>query len=325
MADLATLERKYKSAKKKVKALREENFSLITALDRIKQRAARLQKERSFLLDRLLRYEDASDDGEDASSESDLSDDDSRFHTSLPNASISHPKVVHNVLSPNAKQKDETYQPPPRSNPPLRLDADPTAPPAATNGKRKKVATGEKKPKKPRAPADPSKGALDSNATCIATGKDKTRTCKSKALSGLQYCWHHAPLDPNSGFIFCQYLDPTKKMQKKCNIPVPKSKNVPYCNYHEKLIIPRRQRQLAIAEAAGMVTPDMLQEMDGHETHEFDVVGTNPPGIPEDEEDMSMRDGEEEEDDDNEEEDVEETNVVDEDSVSGEDVINPPV
>jgi len=323
MADLPTLERKYKSAKKKVKALREENLSLITALDRIKQRAARLQKERSFLLDRLLRYEDASDDGEDASSESDLSDDDSRFSNSFHNHShsIPHPKVVNNVLSPNTKIKDEAYQPAPsRSHPPLRLDPDLAAPPAPSNGKRKKAPSGEKKPKKPRAPADPSKASLDSNLTCIATGKDKTRTCKSKALSGLQYCWHHAPLDPNSGFIFCQYLDPTKKMQKKCNIPVPKSKNVPYCNYHEKLIIPRRQRQLAIAEAAGMVTPDMLQEIDG--THEFDVAGAHPPGIHEDEEDLSMRDGEEEDEEEDEEE--EETVIAaDEDSVSGEDAINP--
>eukprot|EP01121_Diplochlamys_sp_Union-15-3_P000064 TRINITY_DN10055_c0_g1_i1.p1 TRINITY_DN10055_c0_g1~~TRINITY_DN10055_c0_g1_i1.p1 ORF type:complete len:143 (+),score=24.39 TRINITY_DN10055_c0_g1_i1:234-662(+) len=58
------------------------------------------------------------------------------------------------------------------------------------------------------------------------------RVCKSKALNGGDYCWHHAPLDPNSTYVWCNYIDP--KNSKKCNIPVQKNKKLPYCNYHIK-------------------------------------------------------------------------------------------
>jgi len=58
------------------------------------------------------------------------------------------------------------------------------------------------------------------------------RPCKSKALNNCNYCWHHAPLDPNSLYVWCNYIDP--KNNKKCNIPVLKSKPLPYCGYHIK-------------------------------------------------------------------------------------------
>eukprot|EP01096_Ripella_sp_DP13-Kostka_P002806 TRINITY_DN1391_c0_g1_i1.p1 TRINITY_DN1391_c0_g1~~TRINITY_DN1391_c0_g1_i1.p1 ORF type:complete len:245 (+),score=100.94 TRINITY_DN1391_c0_g1_i1:201-935(+) len=68
---------------------------------------------------------------------------------------------------------------------------------------------------------------------CIGHGKDGP--CKSAPLEGCDYCWHHSPLDPNSPFVFCQYLHPTKKT-KKCNIPVSKSENLLLCNYHKRKI-----------------------------------------------------------------------------------------
>eukprot|EP01105_Mastigella_eilhardi_P017007 TRINITY_DN3909_c0_g1_i2.p2 TRINITY_DN3909_c0_g1~~TRINITY_DN3909_c0_g1_i2.p2 ORF type:complete len:177 (-),score=59.73 TRINITY_DN3909_c0_g1_i2:43-573(-) len=73
---------------------------------------------------------------------------------------------------------------------------------------------------------------------CTAKGKDGVTPCKSKALNGFLFCWHHAPLDPNSPFIFCQFKDPVKRSSKKCYIPVAKKKRYPYCNYHIKTMVP---------------------------------------------------------------------------------------
>ncbi|GAM27078.1 hypothetical protein SAMD00019534_102530 [Acytostelium subglobosum LB1] len=66
---------------------------------------------------------------------------------------------------------------------------------------------------------------------CMAFGKD--RLCKGKALANCKYCWHHAPLDPNSDFVWCQYENKNKKNSKKCNIPVQKWKLQPFCGYHQ--------------------------------------------------------------------------------------------
>ncbi|GAM17813.1 hypothetical protein SAMD00019534_009880 [Acytostelium subglobosum LB1] len=63
---------------------------------------------------------------------------------------------------------------------------------------------------------------------CMAFGKD--RHCKSKALANCRYCWHHAPLDPNSGYVWCLFVSANKK---KCNIPVQKSKGQSFCAYHQ--------------------------------------------------------------------------------------------
>ncbi|KAH3744206.1 hypothetical protein Pelo_14411 [Pelomyxa schiedti] len=78
----------------------------------------------------------------------------------------------------------------------------------------------------------------EASTICIARGKDGFTRCKSKALNGYRYCWHHAPLDPESPFIFCQYKDPNKRSSKKCYIPVPKKKQYPFCNYHIKTMVP---------------------------------------------------------------------------------------
>jgi len=72
----------------------------------------------------------------------------------------------------------------------------------------------------------------DGTFLCSALGKDNL-PCKSKSLNGFQYCWHHAPLDPESNFIFCQYKN-SKRGSKTCNIPVAKNKKHPYCKYHIK-------------------------------------------------------------------------------------------
>jgi len=69
----------------------------------------------------------------------------------------------------------------------------------------------------------------ESLGLCIAVVRD--RPCKSKALSGYKYCWHHAPLDPNSPFIWCQFRGTSSK-NKKCSIPVLKTKSAPFCKYH---------------------------------------------------------------------------------------------
>lgn len=74
---------------------------------------------------------------------------------------------------------------------------------------------------------------VDSEALGLCVAVVKNRPCKSKALSGSKYCWHHAPLDPASMTIWCKYRDPNKR-NKKCSIPVPKTKKYPFCQYHQK-------------------------------------------------------------------------------------------
>ncbi len=58
---------------------------------------------------------------------------------------------------------------------------------------------------------------------------------------------HHAPLDPATGFIFCQYRDANKRNAKKCNIPVHKDKPESFCNYHVK-----RLQRLSVMPENGM-------------------------------------------------------------------------
>jgi len=86
-------------------------------------------------------------------------------------------------------------------------------------------------PKEDSQPKDDMRDQL-----CAAVGKDG-KPCKSKALNGYRYCWHHAPLDPDSPYTYCQY----KKGNKACNIPIAKKRDVLYCNYHmSSVIVPTR-------------------------------------------------------------------------------------
>eukprot|EP01112_Ceratiomyxa_fruticulosa_P013241 TRINITY_DN3709_c0_g1_i5.p1 TRINITY_DN3709_c0_g1~~TRINITY_DN3709_c0_g1_i5.p1 ORF type:complete len:302 (+),score=68.41 TRINITY_DN3709_c0_g1_i5:303-1208(+) len=230
------LEKKYKALKKKAKILQDENTSLAGNYEKVKLKANRLQKERTFLLDRLLRYEDASDD-DVSSSNSDEEDD----PQNLANINL---RTAVSIASPSAKIKDEgfNFAAKARAEDLKRKKGLPMIPQNHIVSNNSMIPAAKKSKKSKSLSGQAGLSSDNGGSACLALGKDK-KNCKSKPLAGLQYCWHHAPLDPNSGFIFCQYVDPTKKAQKKCNIPVPKSKSIPYCNYHEKLIIPRRERQ----------------------------------------------------------------------------------
>eukprot|EP01113_Clastostelium_recurvatum_P018988 TRINITY_DN2237_c0_g1_i6.p2 TRINITY_DN2237_c0_g1~~TRINITY_DN2237_c0_g1_i6.p2 ORF type:complete len:309 (+),score=84.67 TRINITY_DN2237_c0_g1_i6:63-989(+) len=296
-----SLEQKCVALRRAVLALQEEKASLLATVEKSKQRTTRLQKERSFLLDRLLRYEAASDD-ESPSSASEQDDEHAPSHYRTLSTVQSPNHYTNTALSSTTSKGTDAFNS--RFADPLKKKRPPGAAGAFGPGGAGGAGGDKPKPKRSRTSAAADKAGLstDSNQMCIAQGKDKSRTCKSKALAGLQYCWHHAPLDPNSGFIFCQYVDPTKKAQKKCNIPVPKSKAVPFCNYHEKLIIPRRQRQMGLI---GSGTDEAQGDVAA--TEEYDVI--DPAEADEDEDD-----GEDEE-----------TNVVDEDSgLSGGEEIVPP-
>jgi len=114
----------------------------------------------------------------------------------------------------------------------------------------KEVGNSKKKPrKKGEDPAPP----------CQAVSKG--RPCKSKAITGLKYCWHHAPLDPESPYIYCQYYDPLKKNSKQCNIPVLKSNPEPYCNYHKELAQKLKQDN-KVADGALPIPPSTPTETD---------------------------------------------------------------
>jgi len=306
------LEKKYKTLKKKSKVIQEENVTLANSLEKIKLKAIRLQKERSFLLDRLLRYEDASD--EDVTSSNTDEEEETSTITNNTN-NIARGGIP--IASPSGKAKEENFNFVAGSSKSKTDDGGAKRKKGVSNvpqnnnvnSNNNNTTTAPKKKKsKPSSEKTGGVPASDPASVCIALGKDKSRTCKSKALSGLQYCWHHAPLDPNSGFIFCQYTDPTKKATKKCNIPVPKSKSIPYCNYHEKLIIPRRQKQQAPPENADVSVEDELVEGNDYNADDF-------------EDDSGIGIGADEEEEGSEEE---EANIVDDDELDGDDgLINP--
>lgn len=57
--------------------------------------------------------------------------------------------------------------------------------------------------------------------TCISSTRG--RPCKSKAIAGLQYCWHHSPLDPNSEWTYCAhphyaYLRPSPRLSEQLSV-----------------------------------------------------------------------------------------------------------
>jgi len=66
---------------------------------------------------------------------------------------------------------------------------------------------------------------------CTARVSKGKKPCKSKVLPGFKYCWHHAPLDPQSPYIYCQY---TEGKKKKCNVCIPKDKGEKFCLYHRQ-------------------------------------------------------------------------------------------
>jgi len=195
--------KKYRNLKRKYKALEDETYTLTEELTQSKKRIARLQKERSFLLDRLLKYEQVSSDSE--SSPSPLSSDEERERE--------RPRKVMKKDGPGP------------GRPPIK--------PRATPKENENI------------------------QLCIGRGKDD-RPCKSKALPGFKHCWHHAPLDPNSPFVFCQYIDHTKRYPRKCSIPVAKEKSLPFCNYHVKRVTPQAEggTKLDTVSENGEVEPE---------------------------------------------------------------------
>jgi len=193
-------EKKYRSLKRKYKTLSEEALNLSKEVSLAKKRIIRLHKERRFLLDKLLTYEHLSSDSDALSSSS---SEDER---------------------PRKREKRE----PQEEERPRKRGRGDEASSSRSNGHSRRSAKDK----------DKERDKDDNIQLCVARGKDD-RPCKSKALQGFKYCWHHAPLDPNSPFIFCQYVDANKRNAKKCNIPVAKDKPDPFCNYHIKLVVPK--------------------------------------------------------------------------------------
>lgn len=238
-------EKKYRAMKKKYKTVASDKDVADQQLTLAKKRVIRLQKERSFLLDRLLQYEQVSSDSESSSSGSESSEE-------------------REVERPAKKLKKE--------EPTVRVTV-------GTSG-----GGGGGGPGGYRRGARPRVRDSSEEQVCIARGKDKP--CKSKALQGFKYCWHHAPLDPATGFIFCQYRDVNKRNAKKCNIPVHKDKPEPFCNYHVK----RLQRQanvkadngLDVGVPVGLPESEQLYGDEGFSDQEdgLDVSGSGDEGSP---------------------------------------------
>jgi hypothetical protein len=220
-------EKKYRALKKKYKTVTADKDSIDQQLSIAKKRVLRLQKERSFLLDRLLQYEQVSSDSDTSSSSSDEEEEREREREVM-------------LERPTKRVRKDTSD-----TPTVRV-----------------TVSGERGyPEGRRRRTGPRSRDSGEEQVCIARGKDKP--CKSKALQGFKYCWHHAPLDPATGFIFCQYRDANKRNAKKCNIPVHKDKPEPFCNYHVK----RLQRQQNVKAHRGE---------NGHNNNDVGVPGGTP-------------------------------------------------
>jgi len=175
--------KRYRTLKRKYRLLEEENADLTEEVIKARRLLSRLQNEKRFMLDRLIKLDnlllsDTDTDAESTGSSESEGESDTQIKKELLNGTGSPPKRLKTGSSQSA------------------LNVNPEA-----------------------------------LGLCVAVVKD--RPCKSKALSGQKYCWHHAPLDPNSGFIWCQFGGTASK-KKKCMIPVPKDKDMPYCKYHLK-------------------------------------------------------------------------------------------
>eukprot|EP01130_Rhizamoeba_saxonica_P010361 TRINITY_DN423_c0_g1_i2.p1 TRINITY_DN423_c0_g1~~TRINITY_DN423_c0_g1_i2.p1 ORF type:complete len:207 (-),score=50.42 TRINITY_DN423_c0_g1_i2:37-657(-) len=59
------------------------------------------------------------------------------------------------------------------------------------------------------------------------------RPCKVNALRGSEYCRHHAALDPNNEYQFCEHKDSSSG--KGCLNSVKKTADVKYCIHHRSL------------------------------------------------------------------------------------------
>jgi len=211
-ASAGVVDKNYRVLKRKYKTLSDETYTLSDELTQAKKRIARLQKERSFLLDRLLKYEQVSSDSD------------------------SSPSSLSSETEERPKKREK-----------------------------KEAPTGRVVPTKRAAPKE-----KDENVQmCVGRGKDD-RPCKSKALPGFKHCWHHAPLDPNSPFVFCQYVDVTKRYPRKCSIPVAKDKSLPFCNYHVKRIAPESGGKVA-ENGEGEVEVEV--EVEGDEGDDVNLSG----------------------------------------------------
>jgi hypothetical protein len=71
-------------------------------------------------------------------------------------------------------------------------------------------------------------------------------------------------MDPSSDWIYCQFNDANKSKGKSCSVPVLKSLDLPYCNYHRNAI-----RRMQIATGGG-----------GDDPGEGLKVVKSPKGVP---------------------------------------------
>jgi hypothetical protein len=67
----------------------------------------------------------------------------------------------------------------------------------------------------------------------LCTYVSDMRPCKSRAQIGSKFCYHHQPMDPNSGYVTCEFTG-----KKKCNLPVRKEAPQPrLCKRHEPKLV----------------------------------------------------------------------------------------
>eukprot|EP01133_Synstelium_polycarpum_P005277 gene5277-6115_t len=236
----------YSSLKKRYSIISVEKDQLNLQLEQAKKQIKQLGKEKRFLLDRLLKFEEVSSDSDkrerdrelreslrneqrdsDRSDRGERSDKERSGKGRKSNGRLggqmhTRPPGPGSKTSPDRYSSDLAQSPPTPTTPVVVTPQQPS-PQVVANNNSSALATST--PPAGTAPLVAVEGY------CQAYGKD--RLCKSKALPNCMYCWHHAPLDPNSGFQWCKYVANNKKNSKKCNIPVLKSKNQLYCGYHQ--------------------------------------------------------------------------------------------
>ncbi|KYQ89531.1 coronin binding protein [Tieghemostelium lacteum] len=211
----------YVSLKRKFSDLTDSKEQTSIQLEQAKKEIKKLSKEKKYLLDKLLQFEVVSSDS-DSESEQTHRHKSNRSTNGFLTPSNNNNNNSNSLNANNGSSNIRDYIKPSSSSSSSQNSGNREG----SNSKKYKI-------------DDLTSTLATREGLCI--GKDN-KPCKGKASPGSPYCWHHSPLDPNTDYIYCKYISRDKN-NKKCNIPISKSRATPYCNYHQSSAIEQQQQQ----------------------------------------------------------------------------------
>eukprot|EP00124_Ichthyophonus_hoferi_P000489 Ihof_evm19s18 gene=Ihof_evmTU19s18 len=200
-------EKKYKLLKRKLKYLLYEQEAMTNNLRQLRRKALKMSREKDFILDRLLKYEDVASTTSGGSSTSSSEESDDEDLSILEDVVLTKKEVaakkVEDSKAGNTKQK-------------------------RSEALAKSVKKLKKEPLQPVQSLAPVP-AKKRGGTTKCMGPDN---CKRKPLDGLSYCRPHAPLDPTSGYIYCTHMD--ENLKEPCYMVVKEGMSNSFCIAHRR-------------------------------------------------------------------------------------------